>query len=152
MKIHTTRFGELDIEESRIITMRGGILGFEHLKRFFLYAAGEKNPFWWFQSAEDSSVAFVVIDPFLVKADYTPEICDEDERLLELEKAEDVVVMSIVTIRHDPFGISVNLRAPLVINAAKKLAKQIILDNEEYPVQYAVSAGRTRTEQAATVK
>ncbi len=132
----TTRFGEIEVDETRIIEMRGGILGFEHLKKYVLHIQDEKNPFWWFQSLDDRTIAFVVINPFIAKADYEPVLGDNDAQLLEIEHADDVVMLSIVTIRKTPFTVSVNLRAPIVINAKKKIAKQIVLDDHTYPVQY----------------
>ncbi|MGA2331514.1 MAG: flagellar assembly protein FliW [Syntrophales bacterium] len=140
MNIVTTRFREIDIDESKIIDMRGGILGFEHLKKYVLHIRDDNNPFWWLQSLEDGAIAFVVINPYSAKADYEPMISDNDVKLLEIEEAEDVVLLAIVTIRQKPFSVSVNLRAPLVINAKKKIAKQIVLEDAQYPVQYYLTA------------
>jgi flagellar assembly factor FliW len=140
VNIVTTRFREIDIDESKIIDMRGGILGFEHLKKYVLHIRDDNNPFWWLQSLEDGAIAFVVINPYSAKADYEPMISDNDVKLLEIEEAEDVVLLAIVTIRQKPFSVSVNLRAPLVINAKKKIAKQIVLEDAQYPVQYYLTA------------
>jgi len=98
----------------------------------------EEILFWWFQSVDDGSVAFVVINPFIIKPDYKPIIQDNDVELLEVESPEDVILMSIVTIRSDPFRVTANLRAPIVINLKKRLAKQIILDKSDYPIQYSM--------------
>ena len=141
MNIVTTRFGEIDIDESKVITMRGGILGFENLKSYILHIQDEKTPFWWFQSLDDGRIAFVVINPLVVKPDYEPVISDDDVQRLEIESVEDVVLMAIVTIRSNPLMVSANLRAPIVINARKKLAKQAVLDDPEYPVQYYLTTG-----------
>lgn len=136
MNIITTRFGEIDVDESKVIHMRGSIIGFEYLEQFVLQKNDENNPFWWFQSIEDGAIAFVVINPFVAKADYEPVIEDDDTKLLEIECAEDVVMLAIVTIRQNPFSVSANLRAPIVINAKKKIAKQIVLEDSSYPIQY----------------
>ncbi len=45
MIVKTTRFGEIDVDESRVVEMRGGILGFDHLRRFILIVQDEKTPF-----------------------------------------------------------------------------------------------------------
>jgi flagellar assembly factor FliW len=140
VNIVTTRFGEIDIDESKIIDMRGGILGFEHLKKYVLHIKDDNNPFWWFQSLDDGAIAFVVINPYSAKTDYEPLISDNDVRLLEIKESEDVVLLAIVTICQDPFSVSVNLRAPIIINAKKKIAKQIVLEDATYPVQYYLTA------------
>jgi len=136
VNIVTTRFGEIEIDESKVIDMRGGIIGFEHLKKYILHIKDEKNPFWWFQSLDNSEIAFVVINPFIAKADYEPVIDDNDTKLLEIEGIEDVVLLTIVTICQTPFSVSVNLRAPIVVNAKKKIAKQVVLEDPTYPVRY----------------
>jgi flagellar assembly factor FliW len=140
LNIITTRFGEIEVDESKIVDMRAGIIGFEHLKKFMLHIQDEKNPFWWLQSLDEGAIAFVVINPFVVKADYAPVIDDNDTKLLEIESADDVVLLTIVTIRQNPFSVSVNLRAPIVVNAKKKIAKQIILEDPAYPVRYYLTA------------
>ena len=138
MRLSTTRFGDIDIDKSRTILIKAGILGFEHLKRYVFLVQDEEILFWWFQSVDDGSVAFVVINPFIIKPDYKPIIQDNDVELLELKSHEDVILMSIVTIRSDPFKVTANLKAPIVINLKKKLAKQVILDKSDYPIQYSI--------------
>lgn len=138
MEVSTTRFGNIVVDESRIITMRGGILGFERLKRFVLLTQDDNIPFWWFQSVDDGSVAFVVTNAFMVKGDYSPVLSDSEAELLEIASVKDVVPMAIVTIRSDPLEITANLRAPLVINVSRRLARQVVLQDSEYPVRFSM--------------
>jgi flagellar assembly factor FliW len=139
VRISTTRFGDINIDESRIIQMLGGMLGFEHLKRYVLLIQDEKIPFWWLQSIEDGSIAFVVINSLAVKPDYEPVVSDDEVKLLEIASPEDAVLFSVVTIRSDPFKVTANLKAPIVINAKKMLAKQVVLIDPDYPVQYPIT-------------
>ena len=152
MEFSTTRFGKIMIDESRIITMKGGLLGFDHLKQYVLLTQNEKIPFWWFQSINDGATAFVVINSFMVHAGYEPIIADNDVRLLEISSSDDVLLLSVVTISSDPVKITANLRAPIVINVKQRLAKQIVLQDQDYPIQcvltnmegIAVDAEKTR--------
>lgn len=139
MKINTTRFGEVGVDENRIIHMQGGILGFEHLKNYVILVHNEGTPFLWFQSVDDGTIAFVVINPQLIKADYEPLINDAEVGRLEIGDARDVVLMAIVTIRSIPFMVTANLRAPIVINAKQRLAAQVVLDDQELPIQYDIT-------------
>jgi flagellar assembly factor FliW len=137
MKMITTRFGEIDIDETKTIEMKGGgILGFERLVSFALVLQDEKTPFLWLQSLEDGSVAFVVINSFVALPDYGPVIDGESQALLEIEKPEDALLLSIVTIRSNPFRVTVNLKAPLVVNVKTRRAKQIVVDTPDYPVRH----------------
>jgi flagellar assembly factor FliW len=146
VKVSTTRFGDIIIDESKVIRMKGEILGFEQLKRYVLFIQGENIPFWWFQSVDDGSIAFVVIDSLSVKPDYKPLIPGTEVKLLEIGSPEDAVLLSVVTIHSNPFKVTANLRAPIVVNIKKMLATQVILVDSEYPVQYPITEGNTVVE------
>ena len=152
MRISTTRFGDISIDESRVIWMKWGMLGFEHLGKYVLLIQDEKIPFWWFQSVEDGSVAFVVINSLAVKQDYEPVISDDEVKSLEISSPGDVVLFSVVTIRSDPFKVTANLRAPIVVNSKKMLAKQIVLVDPDYPVQYPITENKVFLEEKAYEK
>lgn len=145
MKITTTRFGEISVDDGRIIAMKGGILGFEHLKNYVLLVQDEKTPFLWLQSVEDGGVAFVVINAQLAKADYEPLLPDAEAARLEIEDVADVVLMAIVTIRSNPLAVTANLRAPVVVNARKRLGRQVVLEEPDYPIQFNIADGREKT-------
>jgi flagellar assembly factor FliW len=127
--------------------MKEGMLGFEHLKRYVVLAhpKNDKTPFLWFQSVDNGSIAFVVVRSFDIKPDYEPVISDDEVELLEITSAgpENVVLLSVVTIRSDPFKVTANLRAPIVINAKKMLAKQVVLVEGDYPVRYSLAGQNT---------
>ena len=136
MEIDTTRFGKIRIKDSELIGMRGRILGFEQHKRFVLVRVEENTPLFWLQSVDDPAIAFVVINPRIVKPDYAPAISEGELGLLDIQRAEEIALLSIVTVRSDPFRATANLRAPILINASKRLAKQVILDDPDYPIQH----------------
>ena len=138
MKVETSRFGQIEVDEDKVIHMIRPVLGFDALRRFIIILPDQKTPFCWLQSVEDSKTAFVIVNPRIFKPDYKPALNEYELQGLEIVKAEDVVVMAIVTIRSQPLVINMNLRAPIVINAACKLAGQIVLDNADYPVRYPV--------------
>jgi flagellar assembly factor FliW len=139
VKIQTSRFAEIDVDESKIIEMKSGILGFSHLNRFVMVLHEEGSPFHWFQSLDDGSIAFIVMNPFVIKPDYEPEIDDQTLEMLEVNQAVDIDLKVILTIRSEPVKMTANLRAPLVINKQRKLASQVVLADEQYPVQYLIT-------------
>ncbi|MCL2670104.1 MAG: flagellar assembly protein FliW [Syntrophaceae bacterium] len=165
MKIETKRFGTVEIEDSEVIEFRRPILGFEQLKRFTLLRPeeekGEKGAaendappsFYWLQSLEDGSLAFLVIPAMTVKPDYLPLIPERDLDLLELKNEEEIVVLLVATVRPDPLQITANLRAPLVINVNRQLAIQSILedaDDADYPVRYELRSEASDQQKPAT--
>ena len=89
MLIDTTRFGEVEIDGSRVITFSEGLLGFPNHQRFALIQTSNDPMFFWMQSVEDAALAFVVCDPRTVVGDYTAQIRADDVRSLELDGLED---------------------------------------------------------------
>jgi flagellar assembly factor FliW len=138
VKIDTTRFGEIDIKESELIVMRGPIFGFERLSRFVLLFQNNNTPLWWLQSIEDPSIAFVVVNPRIVKPDYNPTIFIEDLESLDIKSSDHTALLAIVTVRSQPLRLTANLRAPILINAETRMARQVVLEDADYPIQYDV--------------
>jgi len=78
LKIRTTRFGTIDVEEHKIINMPLGMLGFPNKRQFVMFPHKEDSPFFWFQSVDDPALAFVIASPFLVEPDYRLDMDGDD--------------------------------------------------------------------------
>lgn len=92
----------------------------------------------WLQAVEPPFHAFVVTDPWMAFPDYAPEIADADALTLELHALEEARILAILTVPSDPTGITVNLRAPVVLNTATHAGKQVVLLNDEYHTRHAL--------------
>ena len=136
MRIETERFGEIEIDPETIISMTVGPFGFEQLREFCLIEHAPGCEFRWLQSLSDPGVAFVVVDPMQFFPEYDVELEEEDVEELGLESPSEAVVLSIATIPRDVRETSANLLGPLVINAANRKAKQVILQNESYTTKH----------------
>lgn len=137
MILQTKHFGEIDIDENRILTFKEGLLGFEHIKQFTLILNENGDvPFHWLQAIEDTDIAFVITNPFFFKSDYAFDIPDKVKRGLEIEKEEDVLVFSICVVPEDIAQMTMNLRGPLIININQKKGQQIVLDGDEYSLKH----------------
>lgn len=140
MLLQTRVFGEVEIDENKMITFENGIIGFPDLKEFFIIRDEEKgsNAISWLQSKEETSLAIPVMNPLVIMEEYNPVI--EDELLKPLGEISEENIMALVTVRvpANIEEISVNLKAPVVINADTRRACQLILDDEKYPVRYPI--------------
>lgn len=143
MKINTSRFGEIEATESAMLLMKGAILGFERHSRYVLLTHDPDTPLWWLQSVDDPDLAFVVVDPWVVKPDYDPAIDEEDLAFLHIQDRKDMILLAIVTVRSNPFRLTANLRAPILVHATGRTANQVILNDPAHPIQYDVIANRT---------
>jgi flagellar assembly factor FliW len=138
MQVKTKHFGEVDLDENKIIHFEGGILGFEEFKDYtilFDNEDGVQPNISWLQSIDEPSLSIPVISPFLIKEDYNPEI--EDEFLKSLDKLTDanLVVMVSITVPSDVSKISANLKAPFILNSDSRKGVQVIVENSDYEVK-----------------
>ncbi|WP_129409026.1 flagellar assembly protein FliW [Marinitoga lauensis] len=147
-KKYETKFGEIEITDSEIITFENGIPGFEYLKKFYIYFSKETFPIQWLLSLEKPEISFPIIDPLLVRVDYTFELSKDIVEYLAIEKPDDVKIFAIMTIPHgDPDNITVNLKAPLLISKVNNKGIQIILENEEYHLKHNVKEEIERSDE-----
>lgn len=136
MKIKTTRFGEMEVNPTDIITFSEGFLGFEHLKKYFVVDPGDSTLILWLQSTEEEKVAFPIIEPKIFKPDYIAKLLPADLNGLELNSLNSAKLYSILTIPANVTEMSANLKAPIVINSAAKVGKQIVLQDSKLSVKH----------------
>lgn len=126
------------------IQMPAGILGFERIKDYVLLANPSEMPFAWLRPADSATIAFIVINPFLVMPGYAPDIPEVDVEFLGLKEPGDALLFSIVTLR-GPNRATLNLKGPIVINSHTHIGKQVIIANAgnysvEHPLPVAAAA------------
>ena len=136
VKVNTTRFGELQVQDSDILTFKDGILGFEKFKQFFVVDPGDSTLILWLQSIDDGATAFPIIEPKIFKPDYVAKLLPADLNAIELESLQTAKIYSILTIPKNITEMSANLKAPIVINSDKKIAKQVVLQDSKLPVTH----------------
>lgn len=136
MNLNTKYHGVKEYEEKDIIEFKKGLPGFEELKKFILFTVEDNNVFSILHSVEDESVGLVVVSPFYAVKDYEFKLDDEMVKELKIESYEDVLVLNTVTLNTDVENITVNLKAPIIINIKGKLGEQIILDNPNYSIKH----------------
>ena len=130
MDIETTRFGRLSVEDERIITFPGGLLGFPDHTRFALIQTGEENYFFWLQSVDEPNLAFVVTDPTIFFKDYDVPVREETQRELMVEDPS--ALQCFVICNKVGEWLTGNLLGPLVVNAANRLAQQVVLTEKKW--------------------
>lgn len=141
MKLNTRIFGEVDIEESKVINFVNGIIGFPELTQFALIhdeERGSKTPIRWMQSLQESEFAMPVMDPLTVLTDYNPQVEDELLKPLGELNPDQMLVLVTLTVPSDITKMTINLKAPIVINAAERKACQVIAEGDEYVVKFPV--------------
>ncbi|MCX6345967.1 MAG: flagellar assembly protein FliW [Armatimonadetes bacterium] len=140
MKVETSRFGEIQVNESSVIKMHRGPIGFEDHTSFVVVEHRPDTEFRWFQSTQEATLAFVVVDPSKFFNEYEITISDADAEKLNLKDEADANAFVIVTIPGSGQEITANLAAPLIINTKEMTAMQVILPDSQYPVRHPLVA------------
>lgn len=138
MTINTTRFGVIEIDDQALISMPEGMIGMDDKRSYCLIGHQPESVFKWLQSVHEPDLAFLMIDPSDVVADYEVTLPDWDVEFLQLRSEDEAVLMTTVTIDTEGRTISTNLLAPVVINARTRLARQVVLDSDRYAIRHEI--------------
>lgn len=141
MIVNTKIFGEISIDEEKLLHFTNGIIGFPDLKDFTLIhneEEGDQVGIRWMQSIQEPAFAMPVIDPLSIIPDYDPEVNDELLTPLGDFKPEEMLVLVTITVPSNIKEISVNLKAPIIINYVNRKACQIIAEGDQYIVKYPI--------------
>ena len=130
MEIETSRFGRMEVNDERIITFERGLLGFPDLTRYALIQAGEDNYFFWLQSVDEPNLAFVVTDPTIFFKEYQVPV--REETWHDLQLADEGDVQCFVICNKVGEWLTGNLLGPIVVNAANRLAQQVVLTEKKW--------------------
>ncbi len=144
MEIMTRDFGKVNIEEDKIIKFPEGVPGFKEEDEFVLLPLDEDSLFVIMQSIKTPELAFITLEPRNLIKDYEFIISEKTENLLKIDSIKDIILLNIVTIKEKLENMTINLAAPLVININKNLGKQVILDDNKYPVKYKLNNNQAK--------
>ncbi len=138
MEVKTKSNRIVEVSEKQIVTFPNGLLGFEEYKEFALIDS-EYAPFIWLQSTKESSLAFLMIDPFLICSDYEADIDDETLKSIGVESPEDLIIMTLITIPKDGSGVTANFLGPIVINKKNRKCLQVILNDNRWSTKFNIA-------------
>lgn len=137
MKIQTSRFGEVEVQEEDCFEIVIPILGYNDEKKFVLLEHKAQSNFRWLQSVNTPDLAFAVTMAGFFGIDYSFELPDEPQECLEIETADDILTLNIVVIPHEnPRAATINLAAPLIFNINTRKGGQIILNDPKFKIDY----------------
>jgi flagellar assembly factor FliW len=135
MIIETSRFGGIEVDERRFLNFPKGLLGFPDDREYALIQTGENSAFYWMQAIHRPELAFVVCDPRMFLPDYRIGIKSEDLAQIGLADTSGSQVFVIVNKVGDDL-LTGNLQGPLVINAATRQGKQLVLSDKKYSTRH----------------
>jgi flagellar assembly factor FliW len=136
VNVMTTRCGAIEIDDDKIIEMPDGMLGFAE-RRFILLSTDNNGSFFWFQSVDNPALAFVVTDPTTFVPGYEVTLTPDEYAKLKLDpESAEIILLAVTTMAREASDITINLQGPIVVNPAKMMAKQIVLENGKYAIKH----------------
>ena len=127
--------------DDRVLTFEEGIPGFPRLREFVLVELGGEGLFRELRSVEEPEVAMIVCVPWSFFPGYAPELSDDEQADLGLERPDDAVVFCPVTLDAANDRVYVNLLGPFVVNTATRRGRQLVLTDSGYPVRAELELG-----------
>lgn len=137
MWIATTRFGPIQFEPEDVIRFPEGILGLPECQDWLLLADGRNQSLAWLQSVDRPEAALCVVSPRRFVPNYQVRLPRRELEPLELEDLEAAEVLVVVS-RTSGY-ITLNLKAPLVLNLQRGLGRQVVCYGD-LPIQYVAAS------------
>jgi len=141
MNVKTRHFGEVDIDESKVITMDNGLFGFENYKKYVLLydsSSDEIPNIQWLQSVDEELLALPVMIPTTIVPDYNPVVDDEYLGNLGEWSEETISMLVTVTVPANVKDMSINLKAPIIINTTTMKGSQVVAENPDYEIKFKI--------------
>jgi flagellar assembly factor FliW len=140
MNVETTRFGRLQIEPDDLLTFANGLFGLETCQHWVLLADAQNDALGWLQSTSRPDVAVAVVSPRRFLHDYQVRVSRSELTPLALDDMREAKVL--VVVGKNERSITLNLKAPLVINLKKRIGRQVVV-NGDAAIQYELESEPT---------
>ncbi len=137
MQIGTTRFGAVDIQVDDILLFPSGLIGFEDSRHWVLLGDAENDNVGWLQCVSGADLAMPVVSPRRFVPDYQVRLSRMHLEPLQLSAVHHAYVLNVIS-KNDNM-LTLNLRAPIVINLDRRLGRQVVTSDEQ-PLQFELAA------------
>ncbi|GBD07612.1 Flagellar assembly factor FliW [bacterium HR21] len=118
------RLGTVRLSRRDIFHFPAGLIGFEQLKDYILVGSPDMEPLRWLIAVEDPTVGLPVLLPWYVLPHYELPAAYTD--------VTTYVPLVVVTLAAQATQITVNLKAPIVLNIRSRQGQQLILPGDRY--------------------
>jgi flagellar assembly factor FliW len=132
MKIETTRFGSLELDTQKIIHFPHGLIGFPEEKSFVMVNHRGLDTLAWLQSTSSPGIALPVVGVQAFAPHYPDVSLEDAARRAGLEGAPDDMAALVVLCATPQAPVTVNLMAPIIVNAATWTGVQVILEGTKF--------------------
>jgi flagellar assembly factor FliW len=123
------RFGPIEVAVAQVLRFEE-IPGFPEAERFALLRHDRESAFLWLVSLDVLDLAFAVADPRQFFPDFRPALSPDQLASVGASRPEELELFAIATFREGK--VTLNLAAPLLVNAPAARGAQVILADEAH--------------------
>ncbi len=146
MQLRTTRFGSVAIDAEDVLQFPVGVIGFETCRRWVLLGDAQNESVGWLQSVDRPELALPVVSPRRFAPQYRIRVGARQLEGLRLDDSHRVYALLVLS--EDQGAMTVNLRAPILINLNRRLGRQVITTDEQ-PLQMAIPHASSQLRKSA---
>lgn len=132
MNIESQRFGTIEINEDELLAFPAGVIGFPTEQRFALVPHHGSGYIAWLQSVSTPGLAFPVVSAHAFGERYPDVPVAGAAAEAGLEGPEDALAVMVVLCALANQPATVNLLAPIVVNASTRKGAQVILEGTRF--------------------
>ena len=143
--VRTERFSEVAVKSQNIVLFPQGLIGYESYRDFVLIRSKQAPIFYWLQSLIRPDLCFLLVNPKRVWNRFNPRVSKEDRGVLQFKNGRSLpTYLSIVRVDRRHRNIFANLKSPIAINSSRRVAKQVVVENEGYSVKFPIRKNAAR--------
>ncbi|MCI2106683.1 MAG: flagellar assembly protein FliW [Intestinimonas sp.] len=150
MQINSKYFGQIEYRDTDVLHFKSGLFGFEQEEHFLLLPfAGSAATLLCFQSIATPELAFVAMNPFALKSDYTPVLSKAELNALGVGDSTELSYYVLCVVKSPVSQSTVNLKCPVAVNEDTGEAVQVILETQNYEMRHLLSEFRAKEGETA---
>ncbi len=123
-----------EMPEIPVIDLVHPMPGFPDRSRFALVQLDDDGVLCSLTSLDQPDLRFLVVPPSQFFPDYAPVVDDETVSDLGVSRAEDVLLLCVLTAGESLSTTTANLAAPILVNTSTCRALQVVLDDPTFSV------------------
>jgi flagellar assembly factor FliW len=122
----------LETDSEKVVTFPEGIPGFETYTKYNIFHKEEKqSSIYWLESVDSPKVTFTLVDPTDYGLNYTLDLTDAEQRLLDADDPKHLAVLLMLSKKEEGeeavSSLHANIAGPIVLNLEKRLGIQKVL-------------------------
>lgn len=151
MIVQSRRFGQMEVDEGDILQFPTGIIGFPVESAFVLIRRSGTSAIGWLQSVRTAEFTLPVVSAHALSRRFPDvDVAPHAERAGLGTDVEDLAILAVLTAPPNA-PASVNLMAPIIVNAKTRVGAQVMLEGTHFSTRepFVLARGSTDSDDGA---